>query len=156
MEWNIERISIRNIKRMQCFSTPPLFWHVILLESFFDSPQLSVGQKSKKICLLCRLNTLQVRWKSSFAVFVYPAMPPFMTTCRHQFSPRVCHLWIQCMVLNRSGDSRLFKVNICIVPNRTITVLIFKNRIWVGLRPGSCNFQPDLSLYPGFSCFPIC
>ena len=146
---------------MQCFSTPPLppplFWHVILLESIFDSPQLSFSQKSKKICLFCRLNTLQVRWKSSFAIFVYPATPPFMTTCRHQFSPRVCHLWIRCMVLNRSGESRLFEVNICILPlNRTITVLIFKNRIWVGLRPGSCNFQPDSSLYPGFSHFPIC
>ena len=44
------------------------------------------------------------------------------------------------------------------VPNRTLTVpiiILLKNRIWVGLSPGSYNFQSDLSWYPGFSRFPI-
>ena len=39
------------------------------------------------------------------------------------------------------------------VPNHTLTVLIFKNRIWVGLGPGFYNFQLDSSSYPGFSRF---
>ena len=39
------------------------------------------------------------------------------------------------------------------VPNHTLTVLIFKNRIWVGLGPGFYNFQLDSSSYPGFPRF---
>ena len=68
IEWNIESINMRNIERMQCCSTSPLplplpYFDMSTspLESFFKSPQLSVSRKSKKIRLLCRLNTLQVR-----------------------------------------------------------------------------------------------
>ena len=69
---------MRNIEKMQCFSTPPLplFRHVnlTLLESFLDLPQLLVCRKSKKK-------------KSSFAIFLYPAMPRSFHDLAQVFPP---------------------------------------------------------------------